>query len=99
MFTSGIDTANQLAAAEQAFSRSAGPGRHWHALAGEFRLHLATAEEVVATQARLRDEAEQQAEAAHRRQSDSWRSSYAPHGPSGLFPTDLPATVGTPGAA
>ncbi len=75
MFVSGIGTAAALAAAEQAFSRPAGPGRHWHALtAAGFGLHLATAEEVVATQARLRDGAEQQAEAHRRRQADSWRS-------------------------
>ncbi len=76
LFTSGIDTTDQLAVAEQAFSRSAGPGRHWHALAVGFHLHLGTAEEVIATQARLRTDAEQQAEAAHRRQVDSWRSPY-----------------------
>ncbi len=94
MFTSGIDTADQLAVAEQAFSRSAGPGRHWHALtAAGFALHLATAEEVVATQARLRAEAEQQAEADRRRQTDSWRSPYAPHG-SGLFPAALDTAPG-----
>ncbi len=75
-FTADIDSADQLAVAEQAFSRSTGPGRRWHALAVGFRLHLGTAEEVVATQARLRDEADRQAEAAHRRQVDSWRSPY-----------------------
>ncbi len=61
-----------------------------------FTLHLPTADEIAATQARLRDEAEQQAEAAHRRQVNSWQSPYAAHGPSGLFPT----AVGTaPGVA
>ncbi len=33
MFTAGINTTDQLAVAEQAFSTAAGPGRHWHALA------------------------------------------------------------------
>ncbi len=94
MFTSGIDTADQLAVAEQAFSRSAGPGRHWHALtAAGFALHLATAEEVVATQARLRAEAEQQAEATRRRQTDSWRSPYGPRG-SGLFGPEVGTSPG-----
>ncbi|MDP9460496.1 MAG: hypothetical protein M3Q22_09680 [Actinomycetota bacterium] len=94
MFTTGISTAYQLAAAEEAFSRPAGPGRQWHALtAVGFTLHLATAAEISATQARLRDEAEQQAEADRRRQVDSWRSPYGPRG-SGLFPTKVGAAPG-----
>ncbi|MDP9428470.1 MAG: hypothetical protein M3Q47_06135 [Actinomycetota bacterium] len=88
MFVSNISTSDQLAAAQQAFDRTAGPGRRWHALtAAGFTLHLGTADEIAATQARLRGEAEQQAEADRRRQVDAWRSPYAPHGPSGLFPT------------
>ncbi len=97
MFTADINSADQLAVAEMAFNRSAGPGRHWHALAAAgFRLHLGTAEEVAAAQAHLREEAEQQAEATRRRQTDAWRSPYAAHGPSGLFPTALNTA---PGAA
>ncbi|MDP9459400.1 MAG: hypothetical protein M3Q22_03830 [Actinomycetota bacterium] len=94
MFVSGIGTADALAVAEQAFSRPAGPGRQWHVLtAAGFPLHLSTAAEVVATQARLREEADQQAEADRRRQTDSWRSPYAPHG-SGLFPAALDTAPG-----
>ncbi len=60
-----------------------------------FTLHLPTADEIAATQARLRDEAERQAEVDRRRQTDAWRSPYGPRG-SGLFPTE----VGTgPGVA
>ncbi len=78
MFTSGIGTADQLAAAEQGLARTVGPGRGWHALtAAGYQLHLATAAEVAATKARLSEEVDHQAEAHRRRQVDSWSSPYA----------------------
>ncbi len=103
MFTTGISTAYQLAAAEEAFSRPAGPGRAWHALtAVGFELHLSTAAEISATQARLREEAERQAEADRRRQADAWRSPTARTGRRGCSPprsTPRPASHEPAGTA